>query len=274
MTGRAAAAGLALLTLSAGPSAACDLAPGARPDGLAAYHQLVAGCLAAPPAPARFDPVAEAEFLARVNLERTSRGLAALAPRSDLLAPARFHSLDQVWNGTYGHDGSAGRSLGDRIAALDRTLVYRSARENVAYAGGDYAPGEVAEMLHNGLMESPGHRANTLDPDITHAGIGVARVHDQFVVTLVFIEEAGLFGDDVPIRSGWAELADTHVELGDWNVRRLALQTADGETLEGPGAAAHQGEARLLVRGEKPASGGRYQFIYLSGPLVEVARGE
>lgn len=119
-------------------------------------------------------------------------------------------------------------------------------------------------------MASPGHRTNTLARDITHAGIGVARIHDQFVVTLVFVSEAGRFGTDIPVQANWAQLAALQLNLEDWRFRRPALQAPGGQTLEGAAAAAHRGEARLLVRGERDTAGGGYQFIYLSGPLVEI----
>ncbi len=268
------AAGLALLCAVGLPglAQACELAPDARPQTVAAYDALVRECLRSPPAPAHFDARAEAEFLRRVNDDRTARGLPALTLRAELLAPARFHSLDQAWNGLYGHDGAGGRSAADRIAALDRRLIVQASRENVAYASGDYDRDDVPELLHNGLMESPGHKANTLSADITHVAIGVARIHDAFVVTLVFVGKAGAFRDDIPLRADWAALDCADMHLEDWLARRIALTTADGRLLEGPGAAHHEGEARVLVRGETPPVAGAYRYIYLNGPLIELTR--
>jgi hypothetical protein len=51
--------------------------------------------------------------------------------------------------------------------------------------------GYGAEEIHRGLMESPGHRANVLNPDVTHVGIGVVAEEENgrnaFVATEVFI---------------------------------------------------------------------------------------
>lgn len=133
-----AGAGLVAAIAAAPMAGACQLAPAERPDEPAAYVALARACLAAPPAPARFDSAAEAEFLERVNGERVARGLDRLELRRGLVAPARFHSLDQIWNGIHGHAGAAGRRPAERIAALDRRLVSTASRENVAYARGDH----------------------------------------------------------------------------------------------------------------------------------------
>jgi uncharacterized protein YkwD len=36
-------------------------------------------------------------------------------------------------------------------------------------------------------MESPSHRANILDPSLTHVGIGLARSAGELVVTQIFV---------------------------------------------------------------------------------------
>jgi uncharacterized protein YkwD len=37
-------------------------------------------------------------------------------------------------------------------------------------------------------MRSPGHRANILDPSMTHVGVGVVRGSDRWYVTQTFLE--------------------------------------------------------------------------------------
>lgn len=169
----------------------CDLYPTSRPEDVTGYVANAVSCLERPPEPVSFDTAAEAEFAARINTARAAEGLPALAVRPELRPAARFHSLDQIWNGTFGHAGAAGRSQGDRISALDRTLVRSFAAENVAQASGDYNPAIVPSLLHNGLMESPGHRRNILAEDATHMAIGVARLRDALVVTQLFVREEG-----------------------------------------------------------------------------------
>ncbi len=52
------------------------------------------------------------------------------------------------------------------------------------------ARGYSADEVHEGLLASPGHRANLLHATVTHVGIGVARETDGagLLVTEVFAE--------------------------------------------------------------------------------------
>ncbi len=249
-------------------AAECNLWPDDRPAGLAAYHALAETCLAHPPGPAGFDPSAESRFLSLLNGERKRVGLAELQMREALRAPARFHSFDQVWNGIFGHEGAGGRKLGERISALDRRLIYRSSRENVAMVGGDFDPAAVPQMLHNGLMNSPGHRANILATDITHVAIGVARVQDRYVVTQVFADPEGEFAAPLPITIRFDQLTQAAFTLDRWLARHLALEGADGHRVEAPQQVV--GPHRVLVRGETAPSNSGYRFIYLPGPAVAI----
>jgi hypothetical protein len=56
----------------------------------------------------------------------------------------------------------------------------------VSAAGENIAEAPTPEIAHEGLMSSPGHRANMLRPDYTHVGIGARKGADGIVVTLVF----------------------------------------------------------------------------------------
>ena len=78
---------------------------------------------------------------------------------------ARAHSADMLAHGFVGHISPTTGSAADRLrrAHIDAARIL----ENVARA---YSPGEA----ERGLMASPGHRANVLDREATHLGIGVA----------------------------------------------------------------------------------------------------
>lgn len=268
-----AAMAILALSLLTRPMPGCDLMPRDRPEALEAYVGLAAACLAAPPEPARFDVMAETEFARLINAERAGAGLPALQMRPDLVPATRFHSLDLAWNGLGGHIGAGGRNATERIAALDRRLVRQAARENVARASGQFDPSDIPAILHAGLMDSPGHRANILADDVTHMAIGVARVDDVFVVTQKFVAVSGEFAGPVPLRVSLAELGALNVRLDDWRVRRLALLGRDGKLLDPPIAdRALVGAVRLLVRGEdRPANERSFRFIYLHGPDVTVS---
>jgi hypothetical protein len=85
-------------------------------------------------------------------------------------------------NAFIGHTSPTTGSARDRVerARIAATMV----QENI---GRDVN----AEQLHTGLMDSPGHRANILSPDVTHIGVGVVSEqesdHLAFIATEVFI---------------------------------------------------------------------------------------
>lgn len=117
------------------------------------------------------DAAGESRMLALVNAERTKRGLKALVADGSLRALARAHSADMLSRGYFAHATPEGASPSARAdAAGIRYLVFG---ENLALA-------PDVPLAHQGLMDSPGHRANILSPEYGRIGIG--------------IEDAGVFG--------------------------------------------------------------------------------
>ncbi|MEM1149675.1 MAG: CAP domain-containing protein [Pseudomonadota bacterium] len=252
---------------------ACDLYPTTRPSDVTGYVANASACLEAPPSPVSFDAAAEAEMAASINAARRAEGLPALDVRTDLRPAARFHSLDQIWNGTFGHTGAAGRDQGARISALDRTLVRSFSAENVAQARGDYNPAILPNLLHNGLMESPGHRKNILAEDATHMAIGVARLRDAFVVTQLFVRVEGAF--QRPIPTGFdAMLGPANVELVDWSAHALhSTPSATQDLLACFTECPDTTVSVVEVEGRKPLTAeGGYRIIRLYGPSWDTPR--
>jgi uncharacterized protein YkwD len=99
-----------------------------------------------------------------LNADRAHAGLPALAWDDKLAAVARGHSADMQAHGFFGHVSPTTGTAADRTrrAGIDALLIL----ENVARA---FTPGEA----ERGLMNSPGHRANILNRDATHVGVGV-----------------------------------------------------------------------------------------------------
>ena len=107
---------------------------------------------------------AERRLLALVNRDRQAAGLPALIWDDKVAAVARGHSEEMRRTKNVAHISPTTGSAGDRVrAAKIRTAVVL---ENVARA---YGVGEA----HQGLMNSPGHRANITSRTATHLGIGV-----------------------------------------------------------------------------------------------------
>jgi uncharacterized protein YkwD len=107
----------------------------------------------------------EQDLIRRTNRERRRRGLPALRPQGRYHRVARAHSRDMRDSGFMSHVSPTTGGPDDRLLAAG--LAFMAAKENIARG---YTPQDVIE----GLMQSPGHRANILSRDVTHIGLGVA----------------------------------------------------------------------------------------------------
>jgi uncharacterized protein YkwD len=112
----------------------------------------------------KVDEVSEQKMLDLVNKERTSRGLKALVMDEKLRELARAQSRDMFAKGYFSHVNKEGKSPFDRMN--DKKIIYLIAGENLALAPN-------VDIAHNGLMNSPGHRANILTAEFGKVGIGV-----------------------------------------------------------------------------------------------------
>ena len=106
----------------------------------------------------------EQKMINLVNQERTSRGLPALKVDMTLVKTARMKSSDMIKNGYFAHQSPTYGSPFDLMKS--QGVTYRYAGENLAGASS-------VERAHTNLMNSPGHRANILNPNFTHIGIGI-----------------------------------------------------------------------------------------------------
>ncbi len=113
-------------------------------------------------APAR--PALESQMLELVNQERGKQGLPPLRADPELAAVARAHSRDMLARGYFAHVSPDGKDAFARMR--DARATYRTAGENLAHA-------PTLPMAHQGLMNSPGHRANILRPAFGRVGIGI-----------------------------------------------------------------------------------------------------
>lgn len=106
----------------------------------------------------------EVQMLQLVNKERTAAGLRPLVMDEGLTKVARKHSGDMLARGYFSHYSPEGKSAFDRLRA-DK-VFFLLAGENLAFA-------PSVKIAHNGLMTSPGHRANILRPQFRKVGIGI-----------------------------------------------------------------------------------------------------
>ncbi len=178
---------------------------------------------------AQEDPAAAAATLRTlINEARTRAGMRPLASMPALDAVAEAHSRDMVAQRYIAHNAPDGSTPGDR---LTRGGVRSGlALENVARGYG-------AREIHEGLMGSPGHRANIMNPGVTHVGIGVVREEGLgagLVVTQNFVEVAAAIDTGEGARTLLAGINANRERRGipvfraDPVLQRAAQQAAEG----------------------------------------------
>lgn len=106
----------------------------------------------------------EVRMLVLVNEERRKAGLKPVAADPELQTVARAHSRDMFARGYFAHVSPDGNDPFDRMRGAG--VKFRTAGENLALA-------QTLEQAHEGLMKSPGHRANILQPQFGRLGIGI-----------------------------------------------------------------------------------------------------
>ena len=106
------------------------------------------------------------ESIILVNNARAHAHLPRLVENATLGRVAMAYSQRMAREGFYGHHDPQGRQVSDRIAATGY-LAQRSA-ENIARGQSD--PATVVE----GWLNSPGHRANIMNPELREIGAGYA----------------------------------------------------------------------------------------------------
>jgi len=118
----------------------------------------------------------ERQMLALINEERTSRDLEPVQLELRLNESSEEHSQWMLDEDRFSHTGVDGSSAGDRMRDADFEFEgnWRWG-ENIAYQSERGAPGFEDDVvdLHNSLMNSPGHRANILNPDYEVVGLGI-----------------------------------------------------------------------------------------------------
>jgi len=125
----------------------------------------------------------EQRVLELVNIERTRHGLFPVVWDDTLAGVARDHSRDMAINGFSGHIGPDGSNVSDRLHRVG--IAYLMWAENVSVGR------RSADAAMSAWMDSPGHRANILRPEVTHIGVGFYQLdgsQGRFYATQKFIQ--------------------------------------------------------------------------------------
>lgn len=118
--------------------------------------------------PSNQDVVAiETEVVKLVNIQRAKAGLKPMKQNWQLSRVARYKSQDMINKNYFSHQSPTYGSPFNMMESFG--LRFSSAGENIAM--GQRTPAEVM----NSWMNSPGHRANIMNPSYTEIGVGLAK---------------------------------------------------------------------------------------------------
>ena len=138
--------------------------------------------------------VSEQYLFAAANGERMHRGLPALRWDAALYRAAQAHAQQMAARASISHQYPGEAELADRGRLAGAR--FSEIAENVAEA-------PTAVRIHEAWMNSPGHRANLLDPQVDSVGISVLRRDGQLyavqdfgrtVATLSFAQQENKVG--------------------------------------------------------------------------------
>jgi uncharacterized protein YkwD len=123
----------------------------------------------------------KSELLHLINRERKNRGMNNLKLKREMDIIAQKHSLKMAKARKMSHYFPAYKSLKKRM--IEANLFFILVGENLAFS--DFP---AAEFIHDGLMESPEHRKNILQPKFTHCGLGIVRTDKNIYVTQIYAQ--------------------------------------------------------------------------------------
>ena len=110
------------------------------------------------------DGSAEEQMLIMINDERVKRGEQTLVVDQKLKQLAEYYGQYLLSHGYFSHYTPDGLSPFDRMSQHD--IIFQYAGENLAFSAN-------TDLAMQGLMNSPGHRANILSANFRRVGIGV-----------------------------------------------------------------------------------------------------
>ncbi len=138
------------------------------------------------PAPRNGINAMEEQVGQQINNIRREQGLVPLQGNAALAGIAREYSRRMAVENFFAHEDPAGRTLLDRLRKAN--VPYQVAAENIFTSTN--MPDPVAAAV-SGWMNSPGHRANILRPEVTQTGVGIWREGNSFYFTQIFILPPG-----------------------------------------------------------------------------------
>jgi len=123
-------------------------------------------------------------LLALMNQARKDDGTGVLEDDPLLDDVALTRARDLAANGYFDHNGPDGSSAFSELALRGR--YYRLAGENLAR--NNYLETKTVKAAFDGLMASPGHRANILEERFSRAGVAAIQSGRFWLYVVVFTD--------------------------------------------------------------------------------------
>jgi uncharacterized protein YkwD len=177
------------------------------------------------------------QILALANKARTQAGVGLLQWDPALAQAALSHCRRMAQEGPIAHRYGGEPDLATRAA--DAGARFGVIEENVAI-------GPSAEEIHNEWMNSPGHRANLLSPDVNRVGVAV-------VASRGVLYAVADYSQDVPA------LSAAQVEARVANLIRVSGVTVLADPLQARAACASDSGAPRSATGPQPRFVMRWQ---------------
>jgi hypothetical protein len=168
----------------------------------------------------KYGTVAEQYLFSAANAERVQRGLQPLKWDETLYDAARRHAGEMAARESISHQyaGEADLANRGRLAGAHFSVI----AENVAEAWS-------APEIHDAWMESPGHRANLLDPRVDSVGISVLRRDGQLYAVEDFdrsVQALSLSQQEIEVAELLRGTAPLSLQTGVADARRTcAMET-------------------------------------------------
>ena len=152
-----------------------------------AFAETYMGLVSRLVAQGHFQPQIEQLLQAKVNAYRRSRGVAALAPETDMAFAARAHAADIAAQKRLGHVASNGMEFDSRMRALHNgAMVLPAMAENAAVAPAKGDANQIADVLFSAWLHSEEHRRTMVSRDYLRVSTGVTIVDGKAYADQIF----------------------------------------------------------------------------------------
>lgn len=121
----------------------------------------------------------ERAFAKKNNTARVDKGLGRLSIDPELSRVAKLHTREMV-------KAASGSIGGDDLFHSTSEQLRRRVNGKWTLLGENVGVGGGVSSLHTAFMNSPVHRANMLNSDFDHIGVGVVNAKGRMWVTVLF----------------------------------------------------------------------------------------